>query len=805
MPGALFSRIKVWVSGEDVVYSDLNAEFDNILNNLFPAGMDDYSVTVTQMRSTVDPGEVGSESQATSLAGEIERIRYVIKEMKGDVAQWYVSSGTSLSEIEDALGTTLNPNRLSSGLTRADSEQPVFIVPNGAAASANIDATPTPLVYYVNGTAVTVSADVAVTNISVAPGSNNTALVNDGTANDAEGTKLFGEYGSSLLIDNAGTEIVSMVGKLAGFKINNGITDEYFIARVKSSTELTDVRRGYFFNSSSSPVPRIAIADNDAITLLRITWLFGKSDGSVVKVTNEPTWQADTPTSPVTDDYWYDLENNTWKRYDGGSFVSADATLLGIVVCDSSNCIGARSLEFDGATSGENGIELEKNSAIQILGVRNNPAVQVHTSKINYAYDAPVWDISTDLESGLTEQNSTMYYLYLGQTGDEWISDKAPYDRTGDLKGYYHPHHVWRCVGQVYNDSSGDLESPQPFMGLKVIPPAEDSKIVTITSSDSAYTVKEKDETILIDAVSGDVTVNMPRAASHKGRKLIFKRIDNQYHTVPTFADGNVTVGTESIAITAHGLASLEKVRLSNSGGALPAGLASATDYWVIYVDANTIKLASSLANAKAGTAVDITAAAGGGTHTVTVQARTVTLDGYSTDTLNDAATLILYTKGEIYGVQSLGTTDWTVTERNARTAWASFTLVATSLGTLANINTTWRREGTDLLISGTFNVGTVAGSDAFFTLPFSLVMDTTGLTTYAIFGEIHRANATDLYETGMNGLFYDGSNTDKLYIAHASASDTTLDLSNGSQVFGTAGELGIFKYARVPISGWKA
>jgi hypothetical protein len=51
--------------------------------------------------------------------------------------------------------------------------------------------------------------------------------------------------------------------------------------------------------------------------------------------------------------------------------------------------------------------------------------------------------------------------------------------------------------------------------------------------------------------------------------------------------------------------------------GTLPGGL-SATNYFVISVDASTIKLASSLANAAAGTAVDITSAAGGGTHTLT-------------------------------------------------------------------------------------------------------------------------------------------------------------------------------------------
>ena len=84
-----------------------------------------------------------------------------------------------------------------------------------------------------------------------------------------------------------------------------------------------------------------------------------------------------------------------------------------------------------------------------------------------------------------------------------------------------------------------------------------------------------------------------------------------------TFLDANVTVGTDTITMTAHGLTTGAKGQLTTSG-TLPAGLSLATDYFVIVTDADDIQLATSLANAQAGTQVDITAAAGGGTHTFT-------------------------------------------------------------------------------------------------------------------------------------------------------------------------------------------
>lgn len=86
--------------------------------------------------------------------------------------------------------------------------------------------------------------------------------------------------------------------------------------------------------------------------------------------------------------------------------------------------------------------------------------------------------------------------------------------------------------------------------------------------------------------------------------------------TAKTFTDADVDTTDDKITITAHGYYTGRKVAATTTG-TLPAGL-SATNYYVIKVNANTIQLASSMANAVAGIAVDITAAAGGGTHTLT-------------------------------------------------------------------------------------------------------------------------------------------------------------------------------------------
>lgn len=72
------------------------------------------------------------------------------------------------------------------------------------------------------------------------------------------------------------------------------------------------------------------------------------------------------------------------------------------------------------------------------------------------------------------------------------------------------------------------------------------------------------------------------------------------------FASTAVNVTNDTATITAHGFTTGLKGQLTTTGG-LPAGLSLATDYFIIVVDVNTVKFASSLANAVAGTQIDLT------------------------------------------------------------------------------------------------------------------------------------------------------------------------------------------------------
>lgn len=74
-----------------------------------------------------------------------------------------------------------------------------------------------------------------------------------------------------------------------------------------------------------------------------------------------------------------------------------------------------------------------------------------------------------------------------------------------------------------------------------------------------------------------------------------------------------VDPATDQITVVAHDIINGEPVQLRKSGvAAVPAGLVIGQKYYAIVVDANTVKLASSKANASDGIAVDITAVGSG-------------------------------------------------------------------------------------------------------------------------------------------------------------------------------------------------
>ena len=96
--GANFARLKTWIAGETLTAAELNAEYDNILNNFDPDGMDDASLNNAAMDATADPFPGASQSLATALRGELQRIRFVLAQLSGE-AKWYIDPDGSMASV----------------------------------------------------------------------------------------------------------------------------------------------------------------------------------------------------------------------------------------------------------------------------------------------------------------------------------------------------------------------------------------------------------------------------------------------------------------------------------------------------------------------------------------------------------------------------------------------------------------------------------------------------------------------------------------------------------------------------------
>jgi len=178
---------RTWNSGDSLTSGDLNSSFTTAATtNSTPQCVDDYSADATQMKANTNPGAVGSESLATTLAGELERIRYVLKTGFG-WSQWYTLTNfdlgsknlTTTGTLGGASLTLTTPLPVTSGgigVATLATGGALYGAGTGAVAATAIGAANSVLTH--NGTVPAFSATPTVTSL-VTTG---TLTVGSGTA-----------------------------------------------------------------------------------------------------------------------------------------------------------------------------------------------------------------------------------------------------------------------------------------------------------------------------------------------------------------------------------------------------------------------------------------------------------------------------------------------------------------------------------------------------------------------------------------------------------------------------------------------
>lgn len=102
---------------------------------------------------------------------------------------------------------------------------------------------------------------------------------------------------------------------------------------------------------------------------------------------------------------------------------------------------------------------------------------------------------------------------------------------------------------------------------------------------------------------------------------------DDLYYSIKVGQSSTVTITIASpgvVTYTSHGLVTGQQIQLTTTGS-LPTGLTASTTYYVVFVGTNTFQLATSLANAAAGTTIN-TSSSQSGTHTLAAVSIAATL-----------------------------------------------------------------------------------------------------------------------------------------------------------------------------------
>ena len=115
------------------------------------------------------------------------------------------------------------------------------------------------------------------------------------------------------------------------------------------------------------------------------------------------------------------------------------------------------------------------------------------------------------------------------------------------------------------------------------------------------------------------VTTSTVTLSGGKVTSIPVAAVGSDYQAAPTVtvaapgeqtfnAQSAVSTANDTITLTAHSFATGDAFTYADKGGTVLANLTDGGTFFAIRVDANTIKVASSLANAAAGTAIDLTA-----------------------------------------------------------------------------------------------------------------------------------------------------------------------------------------------------
>ena len=440
-----------------------------------------------------------SDGEAEDQAGSLGTNNY----------QWdriYVKNGLVLNGAEVDLGSIdVKQYAINSGKSNL-SGYPAFLTTLGTSTSALLDTSAgvSPLELVINNNSLEIDSDQYYTSLSLGPSSNNICLVNSNSSTSgdyfagADFTKYIGEYpnyGAYIPIDTLGTELSSLPVSVKAFKAYNGSNTEYFLGEIDVSNS-----RLYPFKRGIAGSNRVALTNNNTITLLKASYLFMELSGPTKHATTTfPSFLDDAPSSPSAGDWYFDTSTNVWNRYNGASWDAKNAIWIGTAISDSTGVIGVEPNDFDLAFRADLDYRMSYIDGGTVLVNINRACVGSQEIKTTSQRGRRIkLSEAVDRDTGVSETASTFYYVYLNSDAKPVFSDIGPriLDRR---RGLYHPNKYYRFLGRIYNDSDSNIV-----------------KFEDVFSEDQAFRQITDNYTIHMESGDWDMQVHSSLTIPHK-------------------------------------------------------------------------------------------------------------------------------------------------------------------------------------------------------------------------------------------------------------------------------------------------
>ncbi len=217
------------------------------------------------------------------------------------------------------------------------------------------------------------------------------------------------------------------------------------------------------------------------------------------------------------------------------------------------------------------------------------------------------------MASELEEQDLTYTAVEVGEDGDDititYVADGTAGAETVDVTGTDIVVHMddTPVTGSTANDILAAVEASVPASALVSVAVTGTGTNVQAAAAETPLAGGQDpavvtDADALVIAINGDAPANALVEATGTGNTpLIALAEDN----LEGGRNSEVDVDDNTVTIPSHGFTTGLKGQLTTTG-VLPSGLSTATDYYIIVIDANTVQFASSLENANAGTEIDL-------------------------------------------------------------------------------------------------------------------------------------------------------------------------------------------------------